>query len=619
MLRTFLCSLLLLLTSLSNASGHKDPELDLFDGASIHRLLQERGCNETLGIATSDQVREVGKLFLEPLVPEGDVDLTRDILFQTAQYDFRVVKLCSSCRFIDIFIYEQEESLPIDWLTYCDESTYGYMKFQSFLAFLPLDKETGELLHGRKLRPFITLHGSLAEEGASPSESWPANLTETLELVQSGSLPPSTFRESSFVQFLPSMLAASSGSVAILPDYHGFGESEIDRSYMWPEGYKQSTIVSWLHVREYFLEYYPCTQLDMTAVTLQGFEDGAFGAVFAAQGFRRFKTEVLTVFSGTGIMDLDTMISNAISSVNAGESVRGRKIEMLEMAAFSFSTGNPNLSNTNAGQDLVSEESRQAIMDKYSRSSNGTVELSGGELAFLNPELLAYYTDALENGVQSPCKANLTGTEWFSMVGALCEAIANASTWPTLLGETEYQWIQPIEFCYGEEDPVVAPAQVEAIIDSVELAIFYDGPIGETGDTLKPLGSKHSQIMSICGISSGLFYVLQGHIPDKETDHPNYMLPLDDDLASRCAVTTQTTPAPYVEGAPTKAPAEAPDSEDSDDESKDDVVEGAPTKAPAEAPDESEQEGSAAVLIAGTSHHYSICLSALAVLAAVCL
>jgi hypothetical protein len=622
--------------------------LSLFALAATTTYAQEgvidSDCDTSLGVVTKEQLLDLAAIFLEPLVANAEV--SRNVIFRPAKYDFMVMKLCSSCRFIDNYYIELGEPFPADWLTYCSEDIYGYDKFQSALVMFPLEPNTNgtEILKGFELRPFLSLSHTVAAPEEAPTNAWPKDFTTFLSGMDSAA----TLRQVDFSTFVPSMLAASAGSVAIIPDYLGYGTSLMNRTLFWGPGYKQAAFVSWLRVREYLQKETPCTTLDLDHVTIQGFEDGAFGAMEVAQGFRRFRTLVLRVFSGSGILDLDQYLVQAVLEASNGRALPDRMKSILEMAAFSFSWGNPNLVNTGTGQDLVSPTLKQQIISTYTNThvtnrrelqgsatvpttenttvtttenttvvtpenttltttENTTVQedITLGSISaatvlnFLNPNLITFYEEQLRSGNRSPCKAT-AGIP--TTIDKLCEAIASASVYPTLLGQTEYNWIHSVEFCYSETDSVVSKAQVEVpdLINMVEFAQLYDGPIGEESDALKPLESDHQIVMEICGMGTGLFYGLQGHRPEDPELRADTLSSVNSTLAQVCGIEVPETPV--------EAPSEAvggnssnPDGgTDADGEGSGDTDEDTPAADPTADNNNGGGGGSAAVFYGST-------------------
>jgi hypothetical protein len=508
-------------------------------------LGQTRQCNEKLGVVTADDIKALGLIYLEPIVNASAVETARDVIFRTAVYDVQVMKLCSSCLDIDRWYFETHSFLPAHYLTYCDSSIYGYGDQQSFLVFLPLDPETGEVLAGTKLRVFLSLHGSKPAFDSAPTEAWPIDLSAQVASVLAGSVPQSTLQAPKITQVVPSMLAAASGSIALLPDYIGYGESKLNRTIFWSTGYEQASIVSYFGLSEYLSKNTSCIGLD-NAVTIQGMEDGAFGSVYAAQAFRRHYIKVLKVFSASGVFDLDAMLDDAIRKVDSGGTLDLRLKNLLDLATFTFSAGTPGITNTGSGQDLVNEAYRAKHMEQFSFTANSIVSEKQsiinnttpiGELDMINAELLAFYREAQKQGIQAPCKSNLVSAQ--STIGVLCQTIANASAWPVLLSDASqhYSWIHPMELCYSPDDEAVSADQVETPQLSTLVAshiTVYDGPAGASDNVLKPIGSDHKAIADICFIAADLFYGLQGHMPELEEDRPSFRAPLNVNDTAAC-------------------------------------------------------------------------------------
>jgi hypothetical protein len=68
--------------------------------------------------------------------------------------------------------------------------------------------------------------------------------------------------------FLASVVAATAGTMAIMPDYLGYGESyEYDRSFFTNVPYEQSIALAWLAAQTYLSESTRgCTTLENSAM-----------------------------------------------------------------------------------------------------------------------------------------------------------------------------------------------------------------------------------------------------------------------------------------------------------------------------------------------------------------
>jgi hypothetical protein len=188
----WICSSLLFLTGLlCDQTASASLQDDLQHAGTRGRLLQQASCGDTLGTVTADQVRTVGRTYLNTLIsPElqaetpGIVDQTANVLFQTAVNDFTVMKMCGSCEsLIRDFFDDNGRVFPNYHFTYCADTAYGWDSLHSMLVMLPLDPETGELFDQARLRSFISLTQSRLDFGTAPTE---IDLVGTMQAATSG-------------------------------------------------------------------------------------------------------------------------------------------------------------------------------------------------------------------------------------------------------------------------------------------------------------------------------------------------------------------------------------------------------------------------------------------------
>ena len=188
----WICSSLLFLTGLlcdQTASASLQDDLQHADTRS--RLLQQASCGDTLGTVAADQVRAVGRTYLNALISAelqaetpGIVDATANVLFQTAVNDFTVMKMCGSCEsMVRDFFDDNGRVFPNYHFTYCSDSAYGWDSLHSMLVLLPLDPDTGEIFDQARLRSFISLTQSRLDFGTAPTE---IDLVGTMQAATSG-------------------------------------------------------------------------------------------------------------------------------------------------------------------------------------------------------------------------------------------------------------------------------------------------------------------------------------------------------------------------------------------------------------------------------------------------
>jgi hypothetical protein len=181
---------------------------DLLHVDTRSRLLLQASCGDTLGTVTAEQVRTVGRTYLNTLISSelqaetpGIVDQTANVLFQTAVNDFTVIKLCGSCEtLIREFFDDNGRVFPNYHFTYCANTAYGWDSLHSMLVLLPLDPDTGELFDQARLRSFISLTQSQLNFGTAPTEM---DLVGTMQAATSGS----GLSEDALLAFLTDYLA----------------------------------------------------------------------------------------------------------------------------------------------------------------------------------------------------------------------------------------------------------------------------------------------------------------------------------------------------------------------------------------------------------------------------
>ena len=133
--------------------------------------------------------------------------------------------------------------------------------------FAPINNETDTLVPG-SFQGFVSAPSTRADLALAVTESWPRELeTILVEGLQGGDLSLESFL---FVYetFIAAAVAATSGTIAIMPDYLGYGESyEYDRAYFTKVPYQQSVALSWLAAQNYISESSRgCTELANSAM-----------------------------------------------------------------------------------------------------------------------------------------------------------------------------------------------------------------------------------------------------------------------------------------------------------------------------------------------------------------
>jgi hypothetical protein len=154
------------------------------------RNLQETpACNEILDEYNREEAIEFVGEILDNLPQVGG--FFKFVILNLIQYGVQVRKICAACTDFD----------PIDG--FCSQSDYGSDVTHSGLAFIPLEESGTSILKGTHV-PSIYCHGT--RTSTQHSTDWAGSGTSTEVL-------------------LSLLITVTQGTVGILPDYMGYGES----------------------------------------------------------------------------------------------------------------------------------------------------------------------------------------------------------------------------------------------------------------------------------------------------------------------------------------------------------------------------------------------------------
>lgn len=545
---------------------------------STTRVTSRASCGETIGVLTKSQVLAAGKALLGNLIADPTVlQRSLDIIFLPVQYDVDVVKVCASCESLALwYIARGNLQFPGYHSTYCDQlnQPLSYSQSLSSLVLLPRDpNDSNRLPTGVKLRTFLSLPPTRIDVQAAPSVDFPSqfnnnNNNYTMEFLTT---------------YLPGMVAASAGAIALFPDYPGTGESAgangIFRTIFRLHSYEQATAVSYLGLQQYVGNVTgECTQLDK-AVTIHGTEDGAFGAVAATLVLQRFQIRSLSTFLQAGPLDLQILLQDTVAKYDHAFGVITNTTttnstsvqtldEWIQLALYTLSVDIPGSSNAT---NLVADQYKTALLNALGTPSssvtdNTTATLPANVVDLLNPEFLTLLREYNATDI-SPCNATLqyandtTSASVSNTSGVVlddlgvCSAIVQTSVLPLLLSLTDKQWIYNVSVCYSRDDEIVSPRHYlyPDLVNDVSLQSLltrYRGPLGfgalaVTGD--------HARTLQLCAIDPLLFFTLQGYQPDNVEDRGNYMPVLSSSQMAQCVpVVVQPTLPPI--GSPTTSP-----------------------------------------------------------------
>jgi hypothetical protein len=277
----------------------------------IRELQSTRACNEQFATATADEILAIGDFFLGLIIPpelSALLPIAREEFFSIVKYDIAVSKVCLSCSDVQAMDFGDAGAMTngakYGFLTYCSSDKYGFEATHSALVFQPVNATTGEKVEG-VLRGFVSGHSTETDVTQGPSDFWPDSISGILDSdVLANSTKVIILRN-----FLTSSVAASAGTVAILPDYIGYGASkDFDRAFLAPMPYQQSFAVSYMAAKRYVSDTSDgCTQLEDVA-TVAGYSEGGLAAVNGALAMEQNGIQILSLHPGGTPFDVDTQI-----------------------------------------------------------------------------------------------------------------------------------------------------------------------------------------------------------------------------------------------------------------------------------------------------------------------
>jgi hypothetical protein len=298
---------------------------------SFHRRLQTRACGEQIGKVTESEMRALASTLLTYILEQSGASglLANSLSYFTSSLrnDIVAYKVCGSCAQTELLLSEEvllkDESVLGSLSSYCASDKYGYSAEHSALVFVPVvTADTTTAVTERSdakattielgsLRSFIAMHLTQVSVSSAPTEVWPANLTEALELDDSDDILEIL---ALFVEYLSPLVAAGSGAMAIMPDYIGYGESSQthNRTYGYPPTYMQAAMTTWVATKQAIeQDTYGwsindgsggCTVMD-SVVSLAGVSEGGYAAIAAAPAMQQAGLRVLAVNAGATFLD----------------------------------------------------------------------------------------------------------------------------------------------------------------------------------------------------------------------------------------------------------------------------------------------------------------------------
>lgn len=261
-------------------------------------------CNSLIARVSLEEIQSVVAIMVEFLSdrdPEGKWSdekkaIAAEAYLGNTQYAVQAHKVCGSCPDVMKELYddlstEQQSAM----MEYCGEGVYGADAIHSALLFLP-ETEDEVILKGVR-NAHVNFQSTRMEKKWASSTFFPSSVTERIGLTDGVGDFINFY--TSFVDNFSLMISASSGLIALSPDYIGLGESADthDRSYLTAIPVKQAAVVSFYAASDYTERITRgCTEIGDRLIT-SGYSSAGASVVFATLGLESTGLNIARMFT----------------------------------------------------------------------------------------------------------------------------------------------------------------------------------------------------------------------------------------------------------------------------------------------------------------------------------
>ena len=326
-----------------------------------HVINDEPKCGEVLGKITTSEITQIMNMFLNMLQTDHAqksytttkkenpslIESAIEALLSIIEYDVMAIKVCTSCEEIwehyaelGLTVEELTNSNKFGFSTYCSPDSHAYNAQHSALIFAPIDPfSNDEIFENAVLKVVMTGRSDRVNLHDAPTSSWPLrsdSLQNITQMFHNDDQPTWTTNVQMAYLFRSSivpLMSSASGSLAIMPDFLGFGETstKYQRPFITPLPYQQSFVVSYFATMAYFdklnkeknekyqslingiddksreplVDSQPsCTLVDKV-VSVTGYSEGGYGALVGSLALEQVGIRVTSTHLGGAPLHLD--------------------------------------------------------------------------------------------------------------------------------------------------------------------------------------------------------------------------------------------------------------------------------------------------------------------------
>jgi hypothetical protein len=460
-------------------------------------------CNTILATWTPE---EVSTYFFNSLGNSSIAPLLELTLQGQFRYGVQIRIVCASCQEI---MSTLDSTTSTSLQDICGSNVYGANANMSGLVMVPLTADASNLAPGT-MKGVVYCHGT-------DTNSWPS-------IYYQG--PTNTSVET--LQF--AAVVSLGGSVAILPDYMGFGASQgtVYKGYTVLKSYQTSFIPLWYQTQSLVAQESNCSTILSNEAAVVGYSEGGYASVAVAQSMVQAGIQVLHVDSGGAPFKVTLSILSIIQGVDDGAfDLTERYVFALIGSAYSGTYPLPNSNVTS--QYLLASTDRELFVALVSNSSSSKIinaEIpTSNSFPIFNQQFVTLAKDAIAAGDFNPCTNN-NSTQFQSTVGDLCAALELDD----LTNYLETQVNYTVRLCHSSQDNLVSYNNLPNISSNSQYLSLIPGVTG-----------THQEASVYC-VAQAFLYLI--------ADFQNIVVPSEVQANGCSATTPAPSAAPVISVAP---------------------------------------------------------------------
>ena len=345
---------------------------------------------------------------------------------QGFNYGVQVRKVCASCKDFTVASSSYDD--------YCGQGVYGSSAMHSGLMMLPLSSDGTAIAQGT-FPGFVYNHDPSVDQ--VPSNEWSGG-GYTASGIMFGVLP------------------TAAGSITIMPDYLGYGESNgaIFKAFLVKKAYQTSIVPLWLKTAATLENETDCTAL-ADAAMVSGFFEGGYGSIAVADALYNMGIDIIRVHAGAVPARLGSIhLPELVKSID-NETFPLTERFILALFGSAYSATYAGMSNFEEGPYLLNATVQDEIVKVVTEAEDANIVEQAvpmdAPLSIWDQTVLTWARDAITKNETEPCHTTFAEFSFKPLCDTLFE---NDLT--EILESANYS----ITLCHGRDDKVVSTANL---------------------------------------------------------------------------------------------------------------------------------------------------------------